>query len=160
MKDPASVPAPGESPSAAPPVPIDAGEPAESTARRSLFPRFRLQPREVGIVAAFALGTMGGVALLLRLAFGAAESGRFGQDALRPVGPPPADRCALRRTDGVVVGRVVGLMGRSGRLEAYRVAEWPGHGVAPVASTLDVPAGEVRLEPCSSLTPSPSGTGR
>jgi hypothetical protein len=137
----------------------DAGEPAGSTARRSLFPRFRLQPKEVGIVAAFAIGTMGGVALLLRLAFGAADSKRFGEDSLRPVGTPPADRCALRRTDGVVVGRVVGMMGRAGRLEAYRVAEWPGHGVAPAASTLDVPVGDVRLEPCSSLA-APAADGR
>ncbi|HET6762947.1 MAG TPA: hypothetical protein VFH27_04720 [Longimicrobiaceae bacterium] len=159
MKDPASLtPTSDTVPAAA--ANADVGEPAAATTRQPLFPRFRLERREVAIVAAFALGTMGGVALLLRLAFGAADSGRFGRDALRPVGTPPADRCALRRSDGLVVGRVVGLMGRGDRVEAYRVAEWPGNGVAPAASTLNVPVGEVRLEPCSTLAPTPSGAGR
>jgi hypothetical protein len=123
----------------------------EPPRRERPMARARLNRREATIVAAFALGTMGALGLVLRLAFGAAAARTPGAGALRPIGTPPKEQCAVRRDDGRVVGKVAALMGRGGRLAAYRVEEWPGHGVAPVASTLDVAAEGVRLVPCSTL---------
>jgi hypothetical protein len=117
-------------------------------------PRPRFDRKEIGIVAAFAIGTMGGMALLLRFAFGAADARGRTEEALAPIGTPPHDQCAIRRDDGRIVGKVVALMARGGRLVAYRVEEWPGQGgVAPAASTLDVRIEGVKMVPCASLQP-------
>jgi hypothetical protein len=109
--------------------------------------------REVAIVAAFALATMVIVALALRFALGSADARRAAQGPLVPL-PTPAGQCALA-ADGRVLGKVVAVLGRGGRPETYRLEEYPGHGVAPVASTLTLPVRETRLVRCTDVAGKP-----
>ncbi|MDB4948082.1 MAG: hypothetical protein JWM27_731 [Gemmatimonadetes bacterium] len=127
----------------------------------------RQRMRELGIVAVFAVGTMLLVGIVLWLALGGGGKARSASPtptatARRPApatqlapGAPVPDRCLVSAADGRILGRVVAELGSGERTTSYRVEEYPGHGVAPVASTLEVPAAGSRLVPCASLAAKP-----
>jgi hypothetical protein len=113
--------------------------------------------RDAAVVAAFAVGTMVVVALVLRFSLGSADARRAALGPLQALPAPPAGQCAVA-ADGRVLGRVVGVLGRGGKPAAYRVEEYPGHGVAPSASTLAVPVEGTRLVRCADVPAKPAGS--